>query len=289
MILCQNASRAAFAVLAGVLALCLTLAPAQAERFQGRSYLITDGRKDQGQAAPLIIAMHGFLGTPRNMRKKTQFDTLARQHGFVVVYPKGKGRRWNDGRRARAQTDDAGYLRDFARALVAQGLAKPSRIYWAGHSNGGGMAMRMACAHPELVAGIAVVATKVPTEYPCTDGRPLPAIFFHGTADPIAPHDGRSADSRLGHTLSAEGSLGVWQKRNRCRPPDKAKTLDREDDGTSAKTYRYRRCAAPLMYVRIDGHGHDWPMPGRRATRLQGPASQEVNASTLIWRFFEKR
>ncbi|NNE88173.1 MAG: alpha/beta fold hydrolase [Silicimonas sp.] len=254
----------------------------------GRRVDITDGRTDRTKAAPLIVAMHGFLGTSRSMRKKAGFDALAKKHGFIVAYPNGKKRRWNDGRSASAGVDDVGYLVDFITALVRDGRVDPAKVFLAGHSNGGGMAMRFACDRPDLIAGIAVIATKIPTAYQCRQGRPVPAIFFHGTLDPIAPHEGRPQGSRLGATLSAADTLRVWASRNRCEGIARTQTIDRRNDGTSADLIAYAGCRAALWQVLIDGHGHDWPGNGRGATRLQGPATKEVAAGQLSWRFFDR-
>lgn len=254
----------------------------------GRKVEITDGRSAQSAPAPLVIAMHGFLGTSRSMRKKTQFDAFARQHGFVVAYPNGVRRRWNDGRGTVRTGDDVGYLAALIAALVADGRADPARIFLAGHSNGGGMALRMACDRADLIAGIAVIATKVPAHYRCAGGPSVPAIFFHGTLDPISPHEGRPEGSRLGAALSAERSLALWEARNRCRGVAGTQDVDRHQDGTSARIIQYARCRAPLTHVLIDGHGHDWPGHGRRPTRLQGPATKEVDATRLSWWFFSQ-
>jgi len=214
-----------------------------AETYLGRKLDITDGRSDPSRAAPLIIAMHGFLGTSSNMRKKTRFDALAQRHGLIVAYPNGHRRRWNDGRNARGRTDDVSYLAGLIRALVADGRADPDRIFLSGHSNGGGMALRMACDRADLIAGIAVVATKIPSAYRCDRGPAVPVIFFHGTADPIAPHEGRPQGSRLGATLSGAETLDLWIRRNRCRGAGEEQAVDRVDDGTAAQITIYRRCA----------------------------------------------
>lgn len=257
-----------------------------ADTFMGRSLEITDGRSDRSRAAPLIIAMHGFLGTPHSMRRKTSFDALARAHGFVVVYPKGIGRRWNDGRRPGGRTDDVAYLSALITSLIAQGRVEADRVYAAGHSNGGGMAMRLACDRPDLVAGIAVGATNAPTNYTCRRGQPTPAIFFHGTVDPISPPQGRAKEDRLGGALSVEATLAVWSKRNGCKGQGKPQITDAKDDGTVARMISYTGCRAPLVHVSIDGHGHGWPGAGPRLRRLQGPATQEVDAAAQSWRFF---
>jgi len=221
------------------------------------------------------------------MRNKTGFNAVARRHGFVVIYPSGVGRKWNDGRTRRNQVDDVGYLTALIQSLIDNGSANRKQIFVAGHSNGGGMAMRMACERPDLVRAIAVVATKVPLNYPCRNGKPIPAMFIYGTADPISPPEGRTKRSRLGGAFSAQASVELWRKRNRCSNNARSQTIDRRDDGTSATVLTYRGCSAALSFINIQGHGHAWPRPGTKATRLQGPASQEVDATATVWRFFD--
>ena len=265
--------------------LCLFGTTALGATCNDRRYELFDGRADKSRPGATIIAMHGFLGTARNMRKKTGFNRLARQHQLVILYPNGKRRRWNDGRSETDTTDDTSYLVSCINALAANGIAAPDRIFLAGHSNGGGMAMRMACDHPTRIKAIAVVATKLPSRYPCASGAPVPAIFLHGTADPIAPHQGRPASSRLGATLSSAEGLALWQRRNRCGTATRS-VIDNRNDGTRAEVTSFTSCAAALSYVEIFGHGHAWPRPGAKATRLQGPASQEIDATQVIWQFF---
>jgi polyhydroxybutyrate depolymerase len=48
--------------------------------------------------APLVIVLHGSLMDAKLMREWTgyEFDQLADQYGFVVVYPDGYKHNWND-------------------------------------------------------------------------------------------------------------------------------------------------------------------------------------------------
>ena len=134
-----------FRLIALLGAFTLYAAPSLGETVLGRNYVLFDGRADTSQPAPLVIAMHGFLSSANNIRKKTGFNRLATRHGFIVAYPNGKARRWNDGRSPRNRTDDVAFVSAMIAKLVASGHAKPRQVFVAGHSNGGGMAMRMAC------------------------------------------------------------------------------------------------------------------------------------------------
>ena len=182
-----------------------------------------------------------------------------------------------------------GFLTSLIGHLVADGRADPDQVFLTGHPNGGGMAMRMTCERPELIAGISVVATKVPTNFQCANGAHMPAMFVHGTEDPIAPHQGRPEGSRLGATLSSEASLALWQRRNRCGGRLEPRVVDRKPDGTSLRVFRYAGCAAELQFFEIVGHGHGWPALNGEATRLQGPASQEFSATGATWMFFQRQ
>ncbi|WP_162561617.1 alpha/beta hydrolase family esterase [Yoonia vestfoldensis] len=257
-----------------------------ADAFGGRPVTLTDGRTDPA-AAPLIVALHGAGGTAANMQRKTGFDAIAARHQLVIAYPNVERRRWRDGRDSDDATDVA-YLAALIEMLIADGRADPARVYLVGHSNGGGMAMRMACDRPDLIAGIAVVSTNLLTAYPCEGGTSVPAIFFHGSADPITPAQGRAEDHRFGGAYSVARTLEVWATRNRCRQPTLLQSLDAVDDGTTVDLIRYAGCRAPLVHVQIDGHGHGWPGTRLRPLRLLGPATREVDAAPLIWWFFDK-
>lgn len=264
---------------------CLLPLAAVAEVFQGRPITLTDGRADTA-AAPLIVALHGAGGSAANMQRKTGFDDIAARHRLVMAYPNGERRRWRDGRDSDEESDVA-YLAALIEALIADGRADPARVYLAGHSNGGGMAMRMACDRPDLVAGIAVVSTNLLTAYPCEGGTRVPAIFFHGSADPITPAQGRADDHRFGGAYSVSRTLESWAIRNRCGQPTTVQSIDAVDDGTTVDLIRYADCSAPLVHVQIDGHGHGWPGTRVRPFRMLGPATREVDAAPLIWWFFD--
>lgn len=55
---------------------------------------------DQTKPAPLEFLFHGGGGTGEGMEKLTLggFNRLADREGFVVVYPDGIEKHWNDGR-----------------------------------------------------------------------------------------------------------------------------------------------------------------------------------------------
>lgn len=263
--------------------LLLINAPAGAETFGGRDILILDGRTTQAPA-PLVLLLHGALGSGAQVARDARFAQLVQEFEVVAVAPDGIRRQWQDGRQGPDSTDVA-YLSALIADLVARGIADPTRVYAIGHSNGGGMAMRMACDRPDLIAGIGVVATKVVAAYPCGGGAPIPAIFFHGTDDAIAPHVGRPAGARLGETLSSDQGTALWAARNGCAGAAAVDRVDaRPGDRTALLIETYQGCSAALMRIVIENGGHGWP-GSRQGPLLGGRITREIDAGRASLRF----
>lgn len=272
-----------------LLAVLLLTAPAAAQEFEGRSYRLTPGTG----AGPLILALHGGGGSGRQLQRSSPIDGAAQ--GATVVYPSAPNRVWNDGRwsnirRETAQRDDAGYLLRLA-AHLAVGLTD-RRVFVIGHSNGGGMAMTLACTDPGALAGIAVVATKMLADAPCPNPGPVPTILFHGTLDPIAPHDGQRTPrqvARMGPILSSDATLAGLAGRNRCTGRTAPRRLPPlPDSGIVPVIDAGAGCAAPLRRVTLVGGGHGFPGTSVRAVRERaiGPSIPDYDAAQAAMMFW---
>jgi polyhydroxybutyrate depolymerase len=266
-------------------------------------YVLHDGTGGQPGGAPIVMVLHGAGGSGPQVRRSSGLDRWADAAGVVAVYPSGEGRLWNDGRFAEnprqqdlAARDDVGRLIALARALAAQGIGDADRLYVIGHSNGGGMAIRMACDRPDAIRGVAIVATKILREVPCPRGDvAVPAVFFYGTADELNPHAGRSSstsrrDRNLGFSFSADRSLAIWAARNGCAGPGPWRRIDRADDGVSVRARDWTGCAAPLRYFEVTGGGHAWPGGTKRVTVLARARPEavvrDIDAGAEALRFF---
>ena len=84
------------------------------------------------------------------------------------------------------------FLRRLAVELAERGVADPGRIYVAGVSNGGMMALRLICEGADFVAGVGSVIASMPAAAgaDCRPARPVPVVMFNGTADKLVPYDG---------------------------------------------------------------------------------------------------
>jgi polyhydroxybutyrate depolymerase len=289
------------------LMLCLMLAALPARAWTTRTVTLThDGLErtaildvDEGVGdAPLLIALHGGLGSASYIRRRAGVTLAAR--GWAVVWPEAAGE-WNDGRRDRqgrpySTVDDVGYLTALVKSLADQGVVDPDRVFVAGPSIGGMMALRLLCEAPGLAAGFAVAIAGAPEGLECPDGPPKPLIFLHGTADRIVPPEGGpiAGDFLLakdrGRALSAAETVAGLAARNRCAGYEETLLPDR-DPGDGARVFRrdYKGCAAPLIHFVVEGGGHSWP--GMRRSGLSdavvGATAQDVSATAEIERFFE--
>jgi polyhydroxybutyrate depolymerase len=262
-----------------------TAAPIVAESLTSggvqRDYAIFRSNSAAGPR-PTVFLLHGGGGTATEMRRYTGFDDLAEAAGIVAVYPQGIDQDWNDPGEDR-------FLLDLAGQLVARGIADRRRIYIAGLSNGGIMALQMACTHADRIAGIAVVAASLPVGFDCRPQRALPALFISGTADRHVPFAGDPAS-----TLPVEESIAIFARHAGCRTRH-ARRLPPPvpPDGTRAMLYDYGGCApgGALESVVVEGGTHAWPgaHPGVAPASIQSPASRAIDANTQIWRFFARQ
>jgi polyhydroxybutyrate depolymerase len=249
---------------------------------------------------PAVFLLHGGAGTADGMRRYTGFDSLAAEAGLVAVYPQGIERRWNDGRARASQLAlprDDQFLLDLADHLSAVGLVDRRRVYIAGISNGGIMALQMACSYADRIAGIAVIAASLPLGFRCQPQRGLPVIFFNGTQDRFIPFMGGPIASQFGggrgSVISVEQSLEIFARSAGCGTRHAQYLAEpAPPDGTRVKLVVYDHCrpGAALESVVIEGGGHSWPgaRQGLILSGILGPATRAIEANVELWRFFSR-
>ncbi len=130
-----------------------------------------------------------------------EFETLADRGNFIVVYPDGFERYWNDCRKRGAfsaktrNVDDVGFIHTLIDRFREDFGVDSAHVFVMGFSNGGQMAFRLALELPLEIAGIAAVAANLPAPDNCAcreAERPVPVLIVNGTADPINPYAGGS-------------------------------------------------------------------------------------------------
>ncbi|THB64500.1 MAG: esterase, partial [Desulfovibrio sp.] len=149
-----------------------------------------------GSPPPLVIVLHGGGGTAEAMdrQKDYEFSEKADQLGWILVFPQGVDKQWNDGRvdlNRDVSLDDVGFISALIDKCLARYGADPSRVYVAGMSNGGMMTLRLAIDLSHRLAAAAAVTANLPvileTAQPV---QPIPLMLINGTDDPVVPYYG---------------------------------------------------------------------------------------------------
>ncbi len=252
----------------------------------------------------ILFVLHGFTGTGSRIRMFTgyDFDRMADQEGFVVVYPDAISGQWNDCRSStkrpveEREPEDAAFLGRLAKQVEEElGLA-PLPRFVAGYSNGGHMAIRLAVQHPEDVSSIAVFGTSLPAagEWNCGKAKqPLPVLIINGTEDPVNPFEGGlvrpPAGPPLGTVRSARASAEYFAALTGASEAEVEKLPDRVGDGTWLERLTWRRPDQPdVSLLIVHGGGHTLPNPRASFPAIVGRTSKDASGAELIWAFFEQ-
>lgn len=270
-----------------------------------RTYTVhISSSNDKTRPTPLLIVLHGGGGTGQNMNKLTHFNAIADSENFIVVYPDGFDKHWNDGRgvqRYRAQVqnvDDVGFISALIDRLSGELNIDAKKVYVTGISNGAMMSHRLGCELSQKIAAIAPVAGNIPVNMApvWSPSRPVSVLIINGTDDPLVPWAGGEVhfgSLELGQVLSVEDTVRFWLTRDNCASsPSVAQLPDKDpSDGTTVKTETYEGCqgGTEVILYAVEGGGHTWPGGPQYSPRLViGRTSRDFNASEVIWQFFQE-
>lgn len=258
------------------------------------------------KGAPLVLVMHGSGEGPQAIRVGTGygFERLADQHGFAVVYPKSFGFDWNDcssiGDTAvnGVRADDAGFLAALVDKLVGEIGVDPRRVFAAGVSNGGSMALRLALEQPQRYRAVAAALANVPSpqNFQCQPVARTPSVMImNGTDDPLVPYAGGEINLlglfyKGGQVMSSTASAQYFADRNGIAgPPQVHLTPTAQGRPVEHARWQVADSRTEVELVTLHGAGHGLPQPWARRPRLLGPSPMEPNGPALMWAFFERQ
>ena len=249
---------------------------------------------------PLLIALHGGLGTSDQFEANSGFDNLAEANKFVVTYPDGISNQsdgtgfqtWNGGYCCGpAQTqnvDDVAFISSLIDTLVAQLPIDPKRVFIAGHSNGGILAYRLACELSEKIAAIGLQAGSNVVQG-CAPSRAVSVLHIHGSADTNMPiGGGRGTGLSTTVFVSAQAAIDAMVAANGCSTSyESSKSVT--DSNVTAKTWTRSGTSIHVRFVTVATATHAWmghAAQSESSSTYVGNPYLNFDSSRAIWSFF---
>jgi polyhydroxybutyrate depolymerase len=251
--------------------------------------------KDVPASAPLVVVLHGALGSAQQAENSYGWDQQADSGHFVVAYPDGYHRTWAAstgccGPPAAQHVDDTAFITAVVQQISASLPIDQHRIYATGISNGGAMDYRLAC-DTDIFAAIGPDSTNLLGD--CASPDPISVIHIHGLADETFPFNGGPGKRNNGGTganpADTSGApipqmIGTWEKVDQCAAP--------ASHASGAVTTSIANCpdGRSVELITIAGAGHQWPgapsPKGPEALQLD-PPFMGLDATSTIWNFFQ--
>lgn len=274
-----------------------------------REYILHTPPGESTSPMPLVIVIHGTVGTGKKMEDSLGFNPYADRYGFAVAYPdayvsdNGKNTtRWNDGRdtleSSKLGVDDVGFIRDMVADIGQRIPLDRSRVFVTGPSNGGIMTYRLICEASDLFAAAAPVIGNiaVSTSQTCSPRHPMSILAINGTEDPFVPFAGGTVCKNIpkalcekGEVISAERSLAMLAKSFGCSDgPRHAMLAPTVAADPQLESVVYDRCAANTRVSAywIHGGGHTWPPNSGQLGSKNGRPTKNLDATEAIVNFF---
>lgn len=233
-----------------------------------REYIIYLPENYTGTTAlPLLLSFHGLTSNMEFNYNYTNFDELAENNNFIVVYPNGISNRWII---TANNNPDIDFIQALLNQLENDYNIESSRIYSTGMSNGGFFSFSLACSLSHKIAAVASVTGTMyrPAINNCFPKRPLSILQIHGTEDNIVDYS------------TVAGVIDFWTNHNNTDEiPISNDILDvDEEDGSIVQRLQYIQGDndVEVQHLKVIGGGHEWP--GYRG-------NMDINASEEVWNF----
>jgi polyhydroxybutyrate depolymerase len=270
-------------------------APADAIGTRSERSLVTpDGRTRRyriyvpsvipsGTSVPLVIALHGGLGTSSQFEANSGLNGFAESNRFIAVYPDGVGNQpdgsgyqtWNGGYccgPAAAQSiDDITFIRNVVTDLRNSLPVNSSRVYALGHSNGGILSYSIACEMSDVVAAIGVQAgSNLVTD--CRPALPVSVFHLHGTNDTNVPiNGGRGNGLSTTVFVSARSAVDAIATVNGCNVAS-PRFLVASNSDVTALSWTNCKSNSEVRFVTVKNATHAW----------MGHAAQSAGAASYV-------
>lgn len=245
---------------------------------------------------PCVIVLHGAAADCKLAQHASCMNEVADQNRFIAVYPNGTGLfsehglSWNGGDccgyARKKQIDDIGFLNALIDSLESSYSIDRNRVYLAGFSNGGMLAMAAAPRLNSKIAAIAVVAASMSGKE-TKSNTPVPIVFFHGTRDKRVSYTGGPGRfAKFGLRVNDKPlayAVNFWRDVNHC---SNTAQVERTNHVIKEDYWSADKSGEVLVFTIVNG-GHGWPGGKRSGIRGAKPPTS-VDASVEMYKFFAR-
>jgi polyhydroxybutyrate depolymerase len=181
-----------------------------------RQYLLFTPTSYSGEPMALAVVLHARGSDGENIAETSGFSHIAEESGFLVAYPEAYEGTWD-------RDADVGFVRAVVDAIAHKVSVDPARLYLIGYSQGAGLANQIAGDWHNGIAAFADVSHVLSKGHAkiLESAGPVPAVFMHGTSDPVSPHQGtkirqtnRQSRLSVADRLSAMETATFWASKN---------------------------------------------------------------------------
>ena len=242
-------------------------------------YVFTPSSYTPSSNSPLLFVFHGYGSSATNILYYSNFQGLAEQDGYILVYPQGSllngVTHWNVGGWTVGSTvDDVSFTEDIIDIIANEYYINTDRIYSTGMSNGGYMSYGLACNSTKFAAIASVTGSMTPEiDNNCAPDHPTPILQIHGLQDFTVLYTGAV------WSLSIPDVMEYWSSFNTC--DEEASTIINDlNDGSYILFDSYQNCSNSVGVELIlhSTMGHTWPSINNHS----------ISATEQIWSFFGK-
>ncbi len=257
-----------------------------------------------GQPVPLVIIYHGGNGESKGTMNLSKFNPIADREKFIVAYPQGVGKSWNDGRITqvsqahRDAIDDLSFFDAMLDKLSHDFSIDDHRVFVTGISNGGIFSHYVAANRSEKIAAIAPVVGGIaePFDRKFKPSRPVSVLIIQGSEDRLIPYKGgkvAGGDGKdRGSVVSTDKAAKLWVQANGCQAEPTTESLPDRDPKDEcrieATKWNGGYGGSEVWLYCVRGGGHTWP-DGRQylPKAIIGRVTHDIDSET-IWKFFEE-